>query len=425
MKKNLRWMKLDNAAKIYPAARRRYWTNVFRLSVTFKDDIDASVLQNALNKTVKRFPSLAARFRTGLFWYYLEEIPVAPAVLPEEIYPLNRMTFQDIKKCAFRVLYYKNRMSVEIFHSMSDGNGGLIFVKTLAAEYVRLRYGEKVPCGDGIFDVNEEPSPEELEDSFGRYTSSVNPGWKEADAYQLKGTPEEDGFMHVVTGILSTDEVKALSKKYNTTVTVFLAAVMMQSIYEIQNERIRDPKKKKHVKVLIPVNLRKLLPSKTMRNFAQYITPEIDPRLGEFTFEEMISAIHHKLGLDLNAKTMSAKFTPNVRSEQMKLLRIMPLFIKNFAMKLVYNAVGEKKSSICMSNLGVVQLPEEMERHVERIDFVLGVQASSPCNCGLISYKGKLVVNFVRGIKESDLERKFFTTLRKMGAHVYIESNER
>ena len=40
MKKNLRWLKLDNAAKIYPAARRKYWTNVFRISVTFRDDID-------------------------------------------------------------------------------------------------------------------------------------------------------------------------------------------------------------------------------------------------------------------------------------------------------------------------------------------------------------------------------------------------
>lgn len=416
-------MKLDNAAKIYPAARRRYWTNVFRLSATFKDDICPEMLDQAIKNVVKRFPSIAARLRAGLFWYYLEEIPEAPKALPEENFPLNRIPFRDIKKCAFRVLYYKKRMSLEIFHSMSDGNGGLIFLKTLAAEYVRIRYGEDVPCENGILDLSEKPKKEELEDSFGKYASSVNPGWKENDAYQLTGTPEDDGFMHLVTGILDAEQIKALSKQYNTTVTVFLSAVLMQSIYEIQNERVQNPKKRKHVKILIPVNLRKLLPSKTMRNFVNYITPEIDPRLGEYTFEEIVSTIHHKLGLDLNAKTMAAKFTPNVRSEQLKILRVMPLFIKNIAMKMVYNAVGERKVSINMSNLGLVTLPEEMRRHIDRFDFVLGLQATSPFNCAVISYGGKLIVNFSRGVKEAELERRFFTTLRKMGAHVYVESN--
>ena len=423
MKKKLIWLKLDNAANIYPAARNRAWTNIFRLSVTFKDEIDCNVLQDALDAVVLRFPSLAARVRTGLFWYYIEQIPNAPKVLDEGDVTLNRMTFKDIKKCAFRVLYYKNRMSVEIFHSMTDGNGGLIFVKTLAAEYVRRRYGVDVPACNGILDLNEAPKPSELEDSFDKYVSPVNPGWSEPDAYQIKGTREEDGFNHITAGILDSDEVLAMAKSYGVTVTTFLAAVMMKSIYDIQNEKIPNRKKRKHVKVLIPVNLRKLLPSETMRNFAQYITPEIDPRLGEYSLEEMISAVHHKMGLDLNAKTLSAKFTPNVRSAHSKILRVMPLFIKNLAMKIVYMAVGERKSSICMSNLGVVTLPSEMIPYVSRIDFVLGVQATSPCNCGILSYNGKLYVNFIRRIVEPDLERGFFTTLRRLGLHVCVESN--
>ena len=416
-------MKLDNAAKIYPAARNRTWTNVFRISVTFKEKVDKYILQSALNKTVKRFPSISVRMRTGFFWYYLEELPAAPAVLSEENYPLNRMTFSDIKKCAFRVLYYENRMSVEIFHSVTDGNGGLIFVKTLAAQYIREKYGEDVPAGNGIFDINERIDPEELEDSFEKYASPVNPGWKEPNAYPVTGAKEDDGFIHIITGICDSDEIRKMAKSYGVTVTTFLSAVLMKSLYELQNERVKNQRKKKHVRVLIPVNLRSLLPSKTMRNFAQYITPDIDPRLGEYTFEEMIKAVHHKMGLDLNAKSLASKFTPNVRSEQVKLLRVMPLFIKNMAMKMVYSAVGERKASICMSNLGVVSLPEEMSRHIDRMDFVLGIQATSPVNCAVISYNGRIMINFVRGIKESDLERYFFTTLRKMGINVYIESN--
>ena len=423
MKKDLRWMKLDNAAKIYPAARRRYWTNVFRLAVTYKDPVDPDILKNALGRVIKRFPSVAARIRTGFFWYYIEEIGHTPEILREENHPINRMTFRDIKKCAFRVLYYKNRMSVEIFHSITDGTGGMIFVKTLAAEYIRLKYSENVPCENGVLDISEEPTREELEDSFSRYASPVNPGWKEPDAYAVRGTPEDDRFMHVVTGIIDSDEIRKTAKSYGVTVTTFLSAVMMKAVYDLQNERVRNPKHLKHVRILIPVNLRAFLPSRTMRNFAQYITPDIDPRLGEYTFEEMIKAVHHKMGLDLNAKHLASKFTPNVRSEQVKLLRVMPLFIKNFAMKLVYSAVGEKKASICMSNLGVVTLPEVMTKYIERVDFVLGTQATSPVNCGVLSYNGKLIVNFVRGIKEPDLERNFFTCLRKMGIHVLVESN--
>ncbi len=423
--KQLRWMKLDNAAKIFPAARRKDWTNVFRLSVTFFDKIEPNILQEALNKTVKRFPSVAVRVRAGLFWYYLEEIPEAPRIIAEEECSLNRMLFSDIKKCAFRVMYHNKRMSVEFFHSVTDGNGGLVFTKTLAAEYVRLRYGEDVPCDNGILDINQIASEEELQDSFGKFAAPIASSRKEENAYILQGTREPDSFLHVTTGVIEVDEIKDYAKKYKVTLTVFLAAVMMNSIYEIQNERTVKPKKLKSVRVLIPVNLRKLFDSNTMRNFAMYITTGIDPKLGQYTFEEMINAIYHNMGLELNPKKMSAKFTANVRSERSKILRIMPLFVKNIAMKLVYNCVGEKKSSICVSNLGNVELPNELARHVSRVEFIIGVQADSPCNCSICSYAGKLYVNFIRNIKEPELERRFFTFLRKQGIHVLVESNRR
>ena len=418
-------MKLDNAAKIYPAARRRDWTNVFRLSVTFKDDIEPSLLQNALNITIKRFPSVAVRLRTGAFWYYLEEIPEAPTVIAEEQCSLNRMTFKSIQECAFRVLYHKSRMSVELFHSVTDGTGGLIFTKTLAAEYAKLRYKIEIPCENGILDVSEEADEAEIEDSFGKHDSPVGTSRKEETAYMLSGTHEPDNFLNVTTGILDTEDVLELAKKYNTTLTVFLAAIMMKAIYDIQNDTVMDVSKRKAVRILIPVNLRKLFGSKTLRNFASYITPGIDPKLGEYSFEEMVETIHHSLGLELNAKKMSAKFTANVKSERSKILRIMPLFVKNFAMKLVYNRVGERTSSICLSNLGLVSLPKTMAEVVTRIDFVLGVQADSPCNCGICSYGGKLYITFIRNIKEPELERRFFTFLRKQGLHILIESNQR
>ena len=102
-------MRLDNAAKIYPAAKRRNWSNLFRVSATLKETVDPGVLQQALDHTVKRFPSIAVRLRKGMFWYCVEELRFAPRVMPEEHYPCTSMAFSDIKKCAFRVIYYKKR----------------------------------------------------------------------------------------------------------------------------------------------------------------------------------------------------------------------------------------------------------------------------------------------------------------------------
>ncbi|MBR6725789.1 MAG: alpha/beta hydrolase, partial [Clostridia bacterium] len=67
--RKLRWMKLDNAAKIYPAAKRRNWNNTFRLSATLSEPVNRDTLRLALDTTIHRFPSIAAKLRRGTFWY--------------------------------------------------------------------------------------------------------------------------------------------------------------------------------------------------------------------------------------------------------------------------------------------------------------------------------------------------------------------
>ena len=112
--RKLRWMRLDNAAKISPAAKRRNWTNYFRLSATLTEDVDLGVLRAALDVTVRRFPSIAVRLRRGVFWYYLEEITKAPAIEEDKSYPLVHVPFDDVRKCAFRVLVYGSRIAAAV-----------------------------------------------------------------------------------------------------------------------------------------------------------------------------------------------------------------------------------------------------------------------------------------------------------------------
>ena len=419
----LRWMRLDNAAKIYPAARRQNWSNVFRLSATLFEEVDTEVLRAALDVTVRRFPSIAARLRKGVFWYYLEQVSSAPEIMEDKSYPLVRMSNRETSKCAFRVLVYKKRIAVEYFHSLTDGTGALIFLKTLVAEYLEQKHSIKIPATDGVLARLDEPSEEEMEDSFLRYAGSVGASRGESDAWNMRGTVEPAGFLHLTCFKIPTEEVIAAAHKYKVSLTAFLSAVIMHALQTLQAERVPVQKKRKSIKVLIPVNLRKIFPSKTLRNFAFYTTPEIETRLGEYSFEEICKIVSHHMGLDVTAKQMCKKITTNVDSERAFIIKIAPLAIKNIVMRLVFDAVGERKSCLSISNLGAVTLPDGMAQYVERMDFILGTQATAPYNCGVVSYNGMLYINFIRDIREPLLESRFHSVLRDMGIVAEVESN--
>ena len=423
--RSLRWMRLDNAAKIYPAAKRRNWNNFFRISATLTESIDTGVLASALDVTARRFPSIAVRLRRGVFWYYLEEIPKTPSIQPEKSCPLAHAPFHEVRQCAFRVLVYKNRVAVEFFHALTDGTGALVFVKTLLAEYLSEKYGLSVPAEKGVLGRLEEPSPEELEDSFARYAGDVTASRAESTAYHLSGTPERDGYKNLVTMMIPAEKLRACAKKHGVSVTELLCAAMMQAIGELQAEKVPNVRHRKPVKVLIPVNLRNLFPSRSLRNFASYITPEIDPRMGDCSFSELCSLVHHKMGLENNRRTMRAKFAANVASERSPILRVMPLFIKNIAMKAVFDAVGECKSCLCLSNLGRVELPEVMVPYVQRMDFIIGVQARAPHDCGVVTWGDTVYINCIRSIQEPELEYRFYWVLHRLGLPVKVESNQR
>ena len=423
--RSLRWMKLDNAAKIYPAAKRRNWNNFFRISATLTEPVDTAVLRSALDVTARRFPSIAVRLRRGVFWYYLEQIPHPPAIQEEKSCPLAHVPFHEVRQCAFRVLVYHNRFAVEFFHALTDGTGGLTFFKTLLAEYLSQKHGLTIPAGDGVLGRLEEPDEEELEDSFLRYAGSVKASRRESTAWHLTGTPEKDGFKDLVTMMVPADALRRCAKAHGVTVTELVCAAMMQAICRLQAEKVPQRSRRRPVKVLLPVNLRNLFPSRTLRNFASYITPEVDPRMGDYTFDEICAAVHHRMGLENNPQTMRAKFAANVASEQSPLLRVMPLFIKNLAMKAVFDTVGECKSCLCLSNLGVVHLPEVMAPYVDRMDFIIGVQAKAPHNCGVLTWNGTAYINCIRSIQEPELELHFYRVLHQLGLPVRVESNQR
>ena len=423
--RKLRWMKLDNAAKIFPASRRRHWTNVFRLSADLTEQVDPRVLQSALDVTARRFPSVAVRIRRGVFWYYLEEIRCAPRVRQDCDMPLQRMPFDDIRHCAFRVLYYQNRIAVEFFHAVTDGTGGLIFLKSLLAEYLTQRYRLTIPAEKGVLDRLEEPREGELEDSFLRYSGDYAASRRGERAYDIKGELEPDRFLHLTCGRIPTEQILSLAKQYGVSLTVLLAGVMVQAIDQIQREHCRRPSRYRPIKIALPVNLRKLFPSETLRNFVLVTNVGINPREGEYTLPEILTRIKHQMGIEITPQHMRAEMTVNVNDEKNPFMKVVPLFLKNWVMRLVFDTVGEVRSSLSLSNLGAQALPEPMQEYVTRLDFIIGTQSCSPYNCGVIGYGDEIAINIVRNTVHPELEHAFFTRLVKLGLKVTIESNQR
>ena len=421
--RKLRWMRLDNAAKIYPAARSKRWSSVFRVSATLKEPIDRQIMQSALDVTARRFPSIATRLRKGVFWYYLQQISKAPELREESSYPLVRMSGREMRQCAFRVIVYQNRVALEFFHSVTDGTGAIVFLKTLLAEYLQQKHGILIPATHGVLGRLEEPSEEELEDSFQKHAGPISASRRENNAWRISGTPETAGFLNLTCMTVQTQAALEAAHRYGVSLTTFLCAAMMQALQQLQAQRIPDRGRRKPIRVLLPINLRRLFPSKTLRNFSLYTIPEIDPRLGEYDFGEICQAVHHKLGMDNSAKIMSTKIAANVGNERMFAVKILPLFVKNAVMKMIFRTTGEKKTCLDLSNLGAVVLPEIMESYVERMDFILGPQSTAPYNCGVLSFGDKLNINFIRDIKEPALETEFARVLLDMGIQVTVQSN--
>ena len=419
------WYRLDNAALIFPAIIRKNWNNVFRVAVTLKEPVDPDLLSQAAADLRPRFPTVFVRLKAGFFWYYLETIPEAPKAELDYAYPLTHMSRKQLKTCCIRIFYYENRIAVEFFHSVTDGTGGINFLQNLTARYLSLKTGKEIPAEGVIVDWQEPPKPEETRDCFLLCDAPGAIGRAEANAYRLSGNPETDQYRHIVMGIVPTDVLKARAKEQGVTITAYLAAVLAEAVRDRQDMEGKPPKRLKPVKITIPVNLRKTFGLDTMRNFALAVNIGFDPKLGEYSHEEICRLMYHQLAAETIPQRMAGRVTTNVVLQRNMLIRLIPLCIKRIPMRIVYALSGESKGCLNLSNMGQLTVPESIRPYIERFEFIIGVQYSYPNNCSVVSYEGKTYISMIRGIQESELERLFFSRLVELGIPVEIEENER
>ncbi len=408
------WFALDDAAKIYPLSMKHGRMSVFRLSVYFKEQIVPELLQMALNFTIKRFPSFATTLKKGFFWHYLDTTKRRFCIEQEDDIPCRPLKVSLSGSQSFRVLYYNNRVSVEFFHVLTDGTGGMTFLKVLTAEYLRLK-GIDVESDETLWDINATPATEEFENNFAKVPkSNMASGFVDKAAVQMNGRLSEIKPCRIIHFKMDATELKTAAEKYHTTVTVYLLALMFiagkKATDELQGE----------TSIQVPVNMRKFYPSKTVRNFSMYCGIRLPIEVIENS-SSIISIIDDQLHKKASQEAMNEMLTATEKMVDM--MKYIPLVVKQPVAKLVYGFLGDKIFTNTLSNLGVVKIPSKVSENIESMDFVLGTAITNRASCAVVTVNNIATFSITKMTADPTFEEKIYDLLRDDGISVVAEGS--
>lgn len=415
----IKWGKLDNTAHLFPVIAGEGMSNVYRVSVDLKEEIDQALLQQALNIVLPKFSIFNCRLRQGMFWYYFEENgKEAPKVMEENTYPCQYIEENRNRSYLFRVSYFKNRINLEVFHVLTDGTGALYFLKELAYQYLRLSHQE---LHEKYEDRLSSHTSLNTEDSFlqNYKKSRFSKGYKSGKAYILKGVLFPKGKMGIIHGHMSVEEVKKAAKRYDASINEYLVAVFIWSVYQAY---LKGMPSKRPISTSIPVNLRPYYNSVTTKNFFVMVTAVFHPKRENQPFEDVINEVKSSLREQITKEHLEEVFSYNVTGERTMILRTIPLIFKKPGLRGIYN-MHAKANTATVTNLGNVTVSPEYKEYVERFGVLLSRSKGQNVKLTLISYDGTLTATITSVMKDTKLQRAFFRYLASQGINVTIESN--
>lgn len=414
----LKWYKLDNAAKIYPILTSERFTYVFRVSATLYEPINPEVLLQAILDSRTRFPSFFVKIRRGIFWYYFEENNLPPILDQESPYVCRRISEHFNNHYWFQFLYFKNRISLEINHSLTDGGGAIQFLNAVIYHYLEL-LGKSLTSEGLIMKLDEPVNPLELEDSYQTNFSGggLNPP-EVPKAYFYKPRMFRKYGSGVINSFLDSKQFLSLVKESNSTMTEYSVALLIYSVI------INGDKKKMRkypINICVPVNLRKIYNSSTLSNFSLYFHVTYQMKTEIPDFEDILNKVKLDFKQENTPEKIQSKLDTICTIQKKIFIRLIPLPIKYFLFKIGYYAFGRKPTTITISNFGIVKIPKSMEEYVESFSFYMGSGLKHAI--AINSYKGNTSIVFSRSIIDTKLEETFFTYLTSKGLKIELVSN--
>jgi NRPS condensation-like uncharacterized protein len=415
------WYKLDHAGKLFPAVAGRENSSTYRLSMMLTSHVKPSVLQQALDSVIKRFPLLNVELRNGLFWKFLREKETRLMVEPETTYPCAPAALSTENGSLVRVLYHGNKISVEIFHALTDGGGALEFLKTLVFQYLYL-LGENVEDKEGlILPPASFARYAEAQDSFKAHYTSVTADSRMPEALQIPGTRFSPYGHNVIHGMIHASRLNAAAKQKGVTLTAYLTAILIMAVYETT---LPFNNGNRPIVISMPVNLRKVFPSSSLRNFFAVINIGVQMKEG-MTFDEVQGIVHAQMKEKSTKPYLTQAMASSMKYEKNLLSRFTPLKLKDLAIRYGFDHYGEEAKTLTLTNLGRVEIPASMAAHIESMETTMYPTAKSPMNCAVSSINDQLTITFARNIVESDVIRHFFRQLASLSElDIRIVSND-
>ena len=415
---NKKWYKLDNAALMYPLVARGESISIFRVSALLRDPVDPVELQYAVNDIAARFPTICGSVKNGFFWPFIDRPTIPITVKPQTKVPGRPMKV-DSRRSQIRVNYIGNQISVEFFHSATDGTGGIIFLNSLLRRYFqRLGYNiDRTNC----FDYRDIPSLEEIRDNFAAVTVKKNPPPcpKPVKSKKLNGTLQRGGKYVTVRGVMSASQLKSVAKQHNATVTEYLGAVQLMALNRLA--AVTNSPENPPIRVLIPVNLRRIYDMETIRNFSSYIFYQYN---GQNDIDEVIDDIRKQTEEQMTDDYFRGMVSFNYNNGNSPLLKIVPLAVKRFVLGCIVSGRGDGEVNCStLSNLGVVKAPKQFDDLVLRYDFMLGKPAKKTNNFAVATYNDTCVISMTSPFVERDCEMYFFRKLAEAGIDIAVESD--
>lgn len=397
----------DHAARFYPILSTKKSQSNFAIGAVLDEEVNAEILERAVNECAVRFPAFKVKQKRGYAWHYLVENNAPIKVFPLEKSvpcPINR---KETNGYLFKLTCGENRIEMIIFHGLCDGNGAIEFLKTILLAYKRLS-GEKIVNAEGILDHEAPFEPDELEDSFVSHYAPIKLG--EVDLKKLLGSKpfRIDGTL-LKNGtetdqlVIDSMDVVSRAKSLGVSFTAYVTGAIALTL-----DSFEDVKKNKDYVIMIPVNLRNLFESSSLRNFVTFIRVILKPHSCP-TIEEYAKEAQVQIAEESSKEKMARFISTSVRAQRSFLLKVTPLFLKQFVLKLG-RLFAQSRQTIIFSNLGRVKVPKELGAQYFYVN--MNTSKANTQNMSSVTTDGKAVFTLTRAIEEKDFSNRLFGLIK-------------
>ena len=415
---SLEWRKLDTSAIMYPLITDELYTNVYRLTAVLKVDVEESLLQEALDIVLPKFPLFNTRLRQGIYWYYLEENGApAPTVVKEDSYPCQYINMAQNRNYLFRVYYFRKRIHLEVFHVLTDGMGASVFLQELVYQYLRLA----VPgLSDKLSDTLSSDISLSTENRFlQNYEKKPLRPYRYEKAYKLNAPKLSNGKIGMVTGFVPVDTLKTAAKKYDASINEYLVAVLNYAIFENTRHQIE---KNRPIITCVPVNLRPYFQSVLTSNFFANVFARYQPQSSEDTFEMILAEIRESLKDQITKEHLEDLYFRNISSADNLLSKSVPMVFKRPYLRTSYNH-SVQGTTTTVSNIGQLSVKEEYASYIERFLLALAHSKGQELKLAVCSYQNGMALTFTSVLRSTAIVETFFRFLVKDEVPVALETN--